>query len=253
MIRRAKISPAEAAHGGRGQHTLGSAAAAHDRMDPAADHRRPDGRGEIAVADESNAARRRPGFRQSADSCRYAIEHDHDEVLDVPVEAPGDLLQVVRDRRIEIHRVLRLRSDDQLLHVNVGRVQQPAPLGGGQHGDRTRGSGGAEVRALEGVDGDIDFGQPSSPFAPRPTRSPMKSIGAWSRSPSPMTTRPSIGTRSSPRAHRFHRNPVGTMAIALTHRVRAGNRRLLDHIQKPVRELLAGGRHACTASRYGGS
>ena len=112
---------------------------------------------------------------------------------------------------------------------------------------------GAEVRALEGVDGDIDFGQPLLPVRAAPdTLADEEHRGLV---PLPLADDDQTVDRHAiePLAHRLHRNPVGTMAIALTHRVRAGNRRLLDHIQKPVRELLAGGRHACTASRYGGS
>ena len=54
-------------------------------------------------------------------------------------------------------RVARRRSDDDLVHVDVGSVQEPATLGGGQHGDRRPDrTGGAEVGALERIDGDVD-------------------------------------------------------------------------------------------------
>ena len=46
--------------------------------------------------------------------------------------------------------------DDQLLHVDVGGVEQAALLGGGQHRDRVGRARGAEVRALEGIDRDVD-------------------------------------------------------------------------------------------------
>ena len=60
----------------------------------------------------------------------------------------------------------------------------------------------------------------------------MNSIGASSRSPSPMTIVPSIGTVSIDAAHRFDRDLVGPMTIALPHRVGARDRRLFDDAQE---------------------
>ena len=50
------------------------------------------------------------------------------------------------------------RADDDFLHVAVGRVEQAALFGGGQHGDGAGRAGGAQVGAFEGIDGDVDFG-----------------------------------------------------------------------------------------------
>ena len=61
-------------------------------------------------------------------------------------------------------------------------------LGRREHGDGVGLAVGDEVRALERVDGDVDRRLVRSP--PIPTRSPMYSIGASSRSPSPMTIVP---------------------------------------------------------------
>ena len=60
--------------------------------------------------------------------------------------------------RVEVDRALRRRPDDDLLHVAVGRVQEAALVGGGEHGDRVRLAGRAEVGALERIDGDVDLG-----------------------------------------------------------------------------------------------
>ena len=123
-----------------------------------------------------------------------AIEHDDDEVVDVAAEALGDRLQVRLDRRVEVDDVARRRPDDDLLHVAVGRVQQAALVRRRQHGDGARRAGGAEVGALERIDGDVDLEVARRPSGP--TCSPMNSIGASSRSPSPMTTVPRIGSVS---------------------------------------------------------
>ena len=70
---------------------------------------------------------------------------------------------------------LRARADDELLHVEVGRVQQPALLGRREHGDGVRRAGRAEVRAFERIDGDVDLAdsarrRPSRRSPCRPSR-----------------------------------------------------------------------------------
>ena len=74
-------------------------------------------------------------------------------------------------------------------------------------------------------------------FAPRPTRSPMYSIGASSRSPSPMTIVPSIATSSSVLAHRFDGGLDPSPPDRPSHRRRAGDRRLFDDAQQLEREV----------------
>ena len=49
-------------------------------------------------------------------------------------------------------------ADGDLVHVDVGRVEQRAGLGHGHHGDRARHVLGAERGALQRVDGDVDLG-----------------------------------------------------------------------------------------------
>ena len=87
------------------------------------------------------------------------VEHDDDEILDVALEAAGDRVEVLGHRRVEADGILRARTDDELLHVEVGRMQQTAAFGGREHGDRVRRAGRAEVRALERIDGDVDLRQ----------------------------------------------------------------------------------------------
>ena len=78
-------------------------------------------------------------------------------------------------RRVEVDDVARARPDDQLLHVDVGRVQQPAALRRRQHRQRIRRAGRAEVRPFERIDRDVDLRiRPAGvPCAPMPTFSPM--------------------------------------------------------------------------------
>ena len=62
----------------------------------------------------------------------------------------------------------------------------------------------------------------SSP--PVPTFSPMKSIGASSRSPSPMTMVPSMSTSLNAAAHAFDGGVVGRVLVALAHPAASGER-----------------------------
>src|SRR5690606_24082592 len=59
-------------------------------------------------------------------------------------------------RTIEVHGAGRVAgADGDLVHVDVGRVQQAATLGHGQHTYRVGLVLGAEGRAFQRVDGDI--------------------------------------------------------------------------------------------------
>ena len=82
------------------------------------------------------------------------------------------------------------RPDAQLLEVRVRGVGQAAGLRGREDRDRPGLAVGDEVGALERVDRDVDLGDDPRAVPRRPTSSPMYSIGASSRSPSPMTIRP---------------------------------------------------------------
>src|SRR5262249_22988687 len=70
---------------------------------------------------------------------------------------PRNRLEVVFDRRVEVNMPFGGGADDELLHVQIGRVQQAALLGAGHHGNRVRRARGAEVRAFERVYGDVNF------------------------------------------------------------------------------------------------
>ena len=88
-----------------------------------------------------------------------AIQHDHDEVLDVAVQTLGDGTQVVRGRGVQIDGAFARRPDDDFLHVQVGSVKQAALFAGGQDGNRAGSAGGAKVGAFQGIDGNIDGGE----------------------------------------------------------------------------------------------
>ena len=62
-------------------------------------------------------------------------------------------------------------------------------------------------------------------------------MGASSRSPSPMTMVPSMGTESMTPAHGFGGHLVGQLAVALAHGLGGGDGGLLDHAQELQRQV----------------
>ena len=70
----------------------------------------------------------------------------------------GDRADILGRRSGEVDHPLRIaRPDRQLLHVDVGRVEQPALLGDREHGERVRPGLGGDRRPLERVEGDVDL------------------------------------------------------------------------------------------------
>ena len=126
------------------------------------------------------------------------------------------------------------RADHQLVHVDVGRVQQAALLGR-PPAPRSRWwprwRTGWCPRA----------GRPRCPrrSPPLPTFSPMKSMGASSRSPSPMTMVPSMSTRLHLLAHGLDGHLVGVLAVALAHGAGGGDGGLLDDPHELEEQVVA--------------
>ena len=88
---------------------------------------------------------RAPASRISRDQffVAWAIEHNDDEIVDAALQAAGDGFQVLLDGRVEIDRPFCRRTDDDLFHVAIGRMQQSAALRGSEHGDGAGAAGGA--------------------------------------------------------------------------------------------------------------
>ena len=60
--------------------------------------------------------------------------------------------------QLKIDDALRIaRADRKFIHIDIGRVQHRARLGHGECGDGARHVLGAQRRALQRIDGDIDF------------------------------------------------------------------------------------------------
>ena len=113
---------------------------------------------------------RAPASRMSAMSCswRGAVE-DHDgEVARPRARRPWRVLRRFSATGASMWTLPRAVGPTiDLLHVDVGRVEQAAALGGGEHRDGVRRAGGAEVGALERIDGDVDAGAVRAALAAR--------------------------------------------------------------------------------------
>ena len=91
-----------------------------------------------------------------------AIEHDDDQVFHVAIHPLRDVFQIVGHGSVEIDGVLARRSDHNFFHVAVGSVEQSSMFRGGEYGDRSRRTSGAEIRALQRINRNVDLGD----FAP---------------------------------------------------------------------------------------
>ncbi len=70
---------------------------------------------------------------------------------------PGQAGDVVRRRRIDVDDTVRIvRADGDLVHVDVGREEQAALFGNGDDGQRVGQVLGADRRAFERIERDID-------------------------------------------------------------------------------------------------
>jgi len=154
---------------------------------------------------------------------------------DVTARDDAAQVQVFRDRGVEAHGPLRARPDDQLLHIQVGRVQQPAFAGGCEHRNGIRRPEGTEVGPFEGIHGNVDLGIREAPavgFVGDPDLLADEEHRRFVALPFPDHDRAVDRHRVHAGAHRLDCDLVGFVAIPLAHRVSAGNRSLFDDRQE---------------------
>ena len=157
---------------------------------PVPDHGRGDAGGEVAVADQPDARARLADLGDQALVAR-PVEHDDHEVVDLAVERLGDGLQVLLHGGVDVDLAPWRTGPPRACPCRCrgrsgGRPSPTRPARRWRWGRRWRRGScprGGRRRC-----------PPRSP--PLPTFSPMNSIGASSRSPSPMTMVPSMSTVS---------------------------------------------------------
>ncbi len=138
-------------------------------------------------------------------------------------------------------------------------MQQASPLRRRKHGDGTGSAGGAEVRALEGIDGDIHLRRAEAPAAIDEVGEPDFFADEQHRRLVALAFADHDGAVDGHRVelapHRRHRRLVRLRAVALPHRLRAGDGRLLDDAEELEREVGVHGGPTCPSSvrRWAGS
>ena len=145
----------EAAHGGGRDYAFRRPADSHHRVNARAPYSSGNPGRQVAIADQPDA---RAGFANGSDQTLMTrtIQHHHDEIIDIAIQPLGDRFEIIRRRSIQVERALASRPGDDLLHVAIRGMQQSAGFRGSQHGDGVGRAGGAQIRALQRIYGDVD-------------------------------------------------------------------------------------------------
>ena len=153
------------------------------------------------------------------------VEHQHGDRRRLDALGFGETADVVGRRCVEFDDALGIaRTDRDLLHVDVGRMQQRAAIGHRHGRDRARHVLGAQRGAFERVDGDVDLGAgvQADLLADEEHRRLVALAladhdGALDRQPVELA------------AHRIDRGLVGALLVAVAAQPRRRHRRALRH------------------------
>jgi hypothetical protein len=148
---------AEATHGRGGDDTFRSRSNPHQRMGARAVKSAGDGGADIAVADGLDPGTGSTDLsNQTLVAC--PVHADDDQLVDPEPQALRQDLQVFSGGVADVNLALGRRGSRQLVHVEVGSVEQAPSLAGGQNGHGTVLGVGAEIGSLAGIDGKIHTG-----------------------------------------------------------------------------------------------
>ena len=104
-------------------------------------------------------AQPRPAKRGDDRVVARPVEDAGGDVGGLDALGPGDGADIILDRPAEVDRALGVSGTDrQLVHIGVGRVEEPALFGNGEHGERVGPRAGGDRRAFERVERDVDLG-----------------------------------------------------------------------------------------------
>jgi hypothetical protein len=115
-------------------------------------------------------------------------------------------------------------------------VQQSASLAGGEHGDRVRLARGAQVRALQRIDGDVER-EPAAEAARRAELFADEQHGRGVALALADHDRAVDGQAAQHAAHGRHRHEIGAMAVAETDGSRGGDGSLLHGAAELGRQI----------------
>ena len=188
---------------------------------------RGDARRKVAIGDQPDA---RAGFADIGDQLLVprTVEHHHDQVVYSALQAPGNGLEIVLDRGVQIHGALGSRTDDDLFHVAIRCVQQSAALGGRQHGDGAGAARGTQVGALQRIDRNIHGDRVRDAIA-RAHLLADEEHGRFVALPFADDDGAVDRQRVHRPAHGFHRRAVGSRSVAHSHGAGRGDGGFLHH------------------------
>src|SRR5688500_11400385 len=197
-------------------------------------HRRGYSRRKIPVRYEPDTGTRRADIGYQLLVPR-TIETDDRQIIYVASQTPRDVPQIVFDRCINIHSTAGRRPDHDLVHVDIGRVEQPSALGRGQYRDRVVCTEGTEVSSLEWIDRDVDLWKFQPSFVREGAAADfLPDVDHQSLSALTCTDHDAAAHRYRIHnlAHRFDGYMVRVFAIALAHRFRRFDRCSFGYTQK---------------------
>ena len=163
------------------------------------------------------------------------VEHHDHQIFDIPIQAPGNVLEVVRDRSVQIDGVLTGRAHHDFVHVAIGSIEQATAFGGREHRDGSRSAGGAKVGALQGIDGNVDFWNFSSVGKFGPHFLSNVKHGSFVAFAFANHNGAAHRDRVHGLAHRLGRDFITELALALPHRSGGSDCRHLDHAQEAAK------------------
>ena len=146
---------AKSTHGCSGDHTLRSGADAHQAVGSGAGETTGDGCLHITIGDGLDACTGGTDFSDQI-LVTSTVHHNDVQLINGKTQALAEDLDVLSGRLADVHLALGGRRSSQLLHVEVGGIEQTAGLRSRQNSHRTALAIGAEVGALAGVHSEIN-------------------------------------------------------------------------------------------------
>lgn len=144
----------ESTHGSGGNHTFRGSTNAHQAVGSGASKTAGNGGLNVAVGDGLDAS---TGGTDLSDQILVTrtIHHHDVQLVDGETQALAEDLDVFSGRFTDVHLALGSRRSSQLLHVEVGGVEQTTAIGSGENSHRAALVEGAKVGAFARVDSEI--------------------------------------------------------------------------------------------------
>ena len=155
--------PADRGHRRRRQHPFGGAADPHENIDTGFAVRRGDDPGDVAVGNNADAGARGAHVFDDLGVAR-AIEDAGNDITRRAAQGLRKGVDIVGRTVVEIDKAPRQAgAHGDLVHVNVGGVQEAAFFGDGKDRQRTRTAGRGDGRAFKRVERNVDLRSVSGP------------------------------------------------------------------------------------------